>query len=101
MGQKRSSKGMRDNRKKSKSLSLRARMMITSSILIAISMLSVIIFDYINNNNYSEHLLVKEAQKITETIQHEQTTGCKIMLHLQNILQNLWCLMIQKILKNI
>ena len=59
---------MRDNRKKSKSLSLRARMMITSSILIAVSMLSVIIFDYINNNSYSEHLLVKEAQKITETI---------------------------------
>ena len=59
---------MRDNGKKSKSLSLRARMMITSSILIAVSMLSVIIFDYINNNSYSEHLLVKEAQKITETI---------------------------------
>lgn len=59
---------MRDNGKKSKSLSLRARMMITSSILVAVSMLSVIIFDYINNNSYSEHLLVKEAQKITETI---------------------------------
>lgn len=52
----------------SKSLSLRARMMITSAVLITVSMLSVIIFDYITNSSYSESLLVKEAQKITETI---------------------------------
>ena len=52
----------------SKSLSLRARMMITSAVLITAGMLSVIIFDYINNSRYSESLLIKEAQKITETI---------------------------------
>ena len=50
------------------SLSLKAKMMITSSFLIAIGMVSVIIFDYIKNSSYSEHLLSREAQKITETI---------------------------------
>ena len=59
---------MKQGKITSKSLSLRARMMITSAVLITAGMLSVIIFDYINNSRYSESLLIKEAQKITETI---------------------------------
>ena len=49
-------------------LSLRIRMMITSAVLITLGMISIIIFDYIKNSSYSEYLLAKEAQKITESI---------------------------------
>ena len=50
---------MKQGKITSKSLSLRARMMITSAVLITAGMLSVIIFDYINNSRYSESLLIK------------------------------------------
>ena len=59
---------MKQGKPLTKSLSLHARMMITSAVLITVSMFSVIMFDYITNSSYSESLLVKEAQKITETI---------------------------------
>lgn len=49
-------------------LSLRVRLMIISALLIAVGMFSIIIFDYVKNSSYSEYLLAKEAQKITETI---------------------------------
>ena len=62
--------GMGKNQGKLKkfSLSLKVKMMLTSSLLITVGMVSVIIFDYIKNSTYSEHLLSREAQKITETI---------------------------------
>ena len=59
---------MKQGKPLTKSLSLRARMMITSAVLITVSMFSVIMFDYITNSSYSESLLVKEEKKITETI---------------------------------
>ena len=60
--------GKNQGKLKKFSLSLKVKMMLTSSLLITVGMVSVIIFDYIKNSTYSEHLLSREAQKITETI---------------------------------
>ena len=57
--------GKNQGKLKKFSLSLKVKMMLTSSLLITVGMVSVIIFDYIKNSTYSEHLLSREAQKIT------------------------------------
>lgn len=54
--------------KKRKGHSLRLKMIITLAVLITVGMFSIIIFDYVKNSAYSERLLSKEAQKITQTI---------------------------------